>query len=325
MLMDKSLLTSRIKSRAYELGFDKIGIARSEKLDSTFLDSWIEKGYHGSMQWMERTAEKRVEPEKYLQGVKSVIVGAVNYFTEDSPRRPGTGQISRYAVGRDYHFVLREMLGALRDYLHNLNPHAKSVCAVDDAPVADKIWAAKAGIGWIGKHSNVLACDIGSYFFIGEILTTAGFNYDEPVLDHCGTCTLCVDACPTHAILEDNVVDSSRCISYRTIEYRGNYPEEWNGRNGDWLFGCDVCQEVCPWNKRAQPTNIPDFLPRENVRFPLLHDVEQLSHEAFQKQFGESPVKRSKWEGLKRNAAQIRMRSQKKDENKTKKENILSH
>jgi epoxyqueuosine reductase len=314
--MDKSLLTTKIKSRAYELGFDKIGIARSEKLDNTFLESWIEAGYHGSMQWMERTAETRTEPEKYLPGVKSVIVGAVNYYTEDSPRRPGTGQISRYAVGRDYHLVLREMLGELRDYLHDLHPHAKNICAVDDAPVADKIWAAKAGIGWIGKHSNVLSRDIGSYFFIGEILTTADLDYDEPVLDHCGTCTLCLDACPTNAILDNCVVDSNRCISYRTIEYRGNYPDEWNGRNEDWLFGCDVCQEVCPWNKFAQPTNIPDFSPRENVRFPLLDDIKHLSKEAFQKKFVDSPVKRSKWEGLKRNASQTRMRPRIKDENK---------
>ncbi len=307
MRMKTAELTEKIKSRAYDLGFDKIGIARSQRLDSAFLERWLNNGYQATMHWMERTAEKRCNPEQYLPGVQSIIVGAVNYYSDDPPRPDGSGQISRYAVGRDYHFVLKEMLGSLQGYLNEFDPDAQSIHAVDDAPVADKIWAQKAGIGWIGKHSNVLAKDIGSYFFIGEILTTATLEYDDPASDHCGTCTLCIDSCPTNAILDDCVVDSKQCISYRTIEYKGEYPQEWQGQNRNWIFGCDICQEVCPWNKNAEPTNNPEFIEceNENTRFPVLEKIEQLSKDSFRECFKDSPIKRSKWEGIQRNIAQV--------------------
>jgi len=306
---DRIKLTQIIKSKALALGFDKVGIAPAVKLDGTFLNEWLSCDYHGTMLWMSRTAGKRLDPKKYLPGVESIIAVAVNYYTEDPPRLSGSAQVSRYALGRDYHLVLSKMLESLLEYIRELLPDVQGRIAVDDAPVMDKIWASKAGIGWIGKHSNLITQELGSYVFLGEILVTAGLQYDNPIQDYCGSCSLCIDACPTGAILDNKVVDSNKCISYRTIEYRGDYPGEWEEKNEDWIFGCDICQEVCPWNKFASPTNIPDFCPEySGKRFPLLIDIMQLTPEEFRMRYKDSPIKRSKWEGLKRNAEHVRLK-----------------
>ncbi|KPK88916.1 hypothetical protein AMJ80_10490 [bacterium SM23_31] len=305
-MQDLIKITQNIKSKALALGFDKVGTARAVTLDGTFLSKWLSRNYHGTMSWMSRTAGIRLNPKKYLPGARSVIAVAVNYYTEDPPRPPGSAQVSRYALGRDYHLVLGKMLESLLEYIHELLPDVKGKIAVDDAPVMDKIWAYKAGIGWIGKHSNLITRELGSYVFLGEILLTAGLQYDEPIQDYCGSCTRCIDACPTGAILDDKVLDSNKCISYRTIEYRGDFTEEWEGKNQDWIFGCDVCQEVCPWNIVAAPTNIPDFLLADGKRFPLLSNILQLTPEEFQMNYKDSPIKRSKWEGLLRNAEYVR-------------------
>ena len=305
-MQDLTEITQNIKSKALALGFDKVGIAQAVTLDGTFLSKWLSRNYHGTMSWMSRTAGIRLNPTKYLPGVRSVIAVAVNYYTEDPPRPPGSAQVSRYALGRDYHLVLGKMLESLLEYIRELLPDVKGRIAVDDAPVMDKIWAYKAGIGWIGKHSNLITRELGSYVFLGEILLNAGLQYDEPIQDYCGSCTRCIDACPTGAILDDKVLDSNKCISYRTIDYRGDFTEEWEGKNQDWIFGCDVCQEVCPWNIVAAPTNIPGFLPADGKRFPLLSNILQLTPEEFQMNYKDSPIKRSKWEGLLRNAEYVR-------------------
>ena len=323
-MLDTLTLTNRIKSKAFELGFAKAGVAKARKLDGTFLENWLKNGFHGTMSWMERTKEKRTDPEKYLPGVKSIIALALNYYCKDTPRKPETAQVSRYAVGRDYHNVIREKLQPLCDFIKELAPGAETKIAVDDAPVLDKVWAAYAGIGWIGKHSNLITRDFGSYVFLAEILLTEELIYDREMPDYCGTCTMCIDACPTQAILDNKVVDSNKCISYRTIEFRGDFPDEWAGKNEDWVFGCDICQEVCPWNKFTQMTQEPDFLPGEGSRFPHLDDICGLTQDEFQARYKDSPVKRSKWEGFLRNARNVQARKNSFQDGVSKEESPVS-
>ncbi|MFC1565077.1 tRNA epoxyqueuosine(34) reductase QueG, partial [candidate division KSB1 bacterium] len=297
------LLTEDIKNKAREIGFVKSGFTHVEKLDNSFFSKWLQAGCHAGMGWMERNRHFRLDPAEYFPGAKSVLSAAVNYYYgDDSDRGERTGQISRYAVGKDYHFVVTDMLNELLDYIKVLIPGVKGKITVDTAPVFDKIWAAKAGIGWIGKHSNVISREYGSYIFLGEIILTEELPADEPAKDHCGTCKKCIEACPTGAIAEPYVVDSSRCISYRTIEHKGDFPEEWIGKNDDWLFGCDICQEVCPWNKFSRQTDISEFFPGEGMRFPELDFINNLGQDEFHNMFKDSPVKRCRISGLKRNA-----------------------
>ncbi|MFC1553134.1 tRNA epoxyqueuosine(34) reductase QueG [candidate division KSB1 bacterium] len=294
-------ITEKLKSFAEKTGFDKIGISPVYKIDGKFLETWIRKGYNASMAWMQRTMEKRIDPDKYLPGVRSVISTAVSYYSPDEDRPSNSLQISRYASGLDYHDVIKNMLSDLDQLIKELIPGVKTKIAVDDAPVLDKIWAANSGIGWIGKNSNLITKEMGSYVFLGEILTDCELQYGSPVKDYCGTCTACIDACPTEAILGNKIVDSSRCISYRTIEFRGDFPGEWGNENRDWIFGCDICQEVCPWNKFSKTTKIDDFKPQEQNRFPNMDYFEKVSAEEFRERYKNSPVKRAKWEGLNRN------------------------
>ncbi|MCP4725451.1 MAG: tRNA epoxyqueuosine(34) reductase QueG [bacterium] len=299
-------LRTEIEKKALETGFDKIGIAPAEKLDERFFGEWLENDYHAGMKWMERNRHFRLDPGEYFPGTKSIISVVLNYYNEDENEKPdGTGQISRYAVGRDYHNVMIEMLKDLAGFITVLIPGAEYKIAVDTAPVFDKIWAEKAGLGWIGKHSNLITRESGSYVFIGEILLTAELPYDKPGKNHCGTCTKCVEACPTGAIVEPYVVDSRKCISYRTIERNGAVPPEWTGANADWLFGCDICQEVCPWNKFAKQTEIPDFFPKNGIRYTDPVVIKDMDGEEFGTIFRDSPVKRCKIEGYKRNAVNV--------------------
>jgi len=273
--------------------------------------------------WIE-LQKKRTDPEQYLPGVKSIIALGLSYYFEDPPRQPGTAQVSRYAVGRDYHNVIREKLRPLCERIKELMPGVGLKIAVDDAPVLDKVWAAKAGIGWIGKHSNLITREFGSYLFLAEILLTEELVYDREIADHCGTCTMCIDACPTKAILDNKVVDSNKCISYRTIEFRDEHPEEWAGEHEDWVFGCDICQEVCPWNKFATLTRESDFLPKEGSRFPRVDEIVNLSKEEFREVYKDSPVKRSKWEGFMRNVRTIQSKKENRRDTVSEKKRLTS-
>jgi epoxyqueuosine reductase len=304
-------LTSRIRQKAAEIGFHRTGIARAAELsaEKERLGEWLSAGYHGEMKWMEREPEKRADPRLLLPGARSVIVVLLNYFTphrhEDAP---GKGKVSRYAWGDDYHDVLREKLRELLEFIVSEDPAAEGKICVDTAPVMDKAWAARAGLGWIGKHSNLINKDYGSWVFIGEIITTLELEYDPgPEPDHCGSCTACLDACPTGAITQAYVVDSNRCLSYATIELRTpSLPDEITDDLNGWLYGCDICQDVCPWNRFEKPTEETRFEPRTGNVTADLDEILTLSPEAYAARFRRSAMKRTKLAGLQRNARALK-------------------
>lgn len=293
---------------ARALGFDLTGFAPVEPLEreTQFLKEWLSRGYAGGMAYLEKNLEKRKDPRNILPSARSVISLGLNYwqpggFTE------GMGKVSRYAWGRDYHYILWEKLKVFEARLKMEFPGCESVSYVDTGPVMDKVWASKAGIGWIGKHSNVINRRIGSWFFIANIFTNLGFEYDEPITDHCGSCTACIDACPTDAIVKPYVVDGSRCISYLTIENKGEIPGEFAGNMDNWIFGCDICQDVCPWNNKFSTVTLEEGFLREddpdalNREFELDY-FEGIESGEFRKRFAESPILRSKLKGMRRNS-----------------------
>jgi len=298
-------LTEQIKSKAIELGFHKIGIAKADEitLEGERLKEWLNRGYHASMQWMEKNIEKRIDPREIVPNAKSVISVAVNYYTS-TPHEPDNhdGKISRYAWGDDYHIHVTKRIQMLFECIKQLAPDSEGRYYVDTGPAMDKVWAARAGLGWQGKHTNLITKEYGSWVFLGEIITTLKLDYDEAMEDFCGTCTACIDACPTDAIHEPYVVDSNKCISYLTIEHRGEIAESLGKRFDQWIYGCDICQDVCPWNRFQQPTNHNEFLPRAWNIDPNLDTLLQLSPEDFSQRFKNSPIKRTKREGLIRNA-----------------------
>lgn len=300
-------LNDRIKEKAVEFGIDKIGIVRAESLvtEGNHLKNWLSRGFHGEMAWMEREPAKRADPQVLFAGSKSIIVAAINYFTPHKHENDQSyGKISRYAWGDDYHLIVKAKLGKLLDWIKTERPEANGKICVDTSPIMDKAWSVRAGLGWIGKHSNVISTEIGSWFFIGEVLLDIELDYDETsVADHCGSCTACIDACPTDAIVEPYVVDSRKCISYATIELRdeklsGEIAENMNG----WLYGCDICQDVCPWNRFEKPTDVPGFEPRNGETSLNLDRVLSMEPEEYIVRFRHSSMKRSKLSGLKRNA-----------------------
>jgi epoxyqueuosine reductase len=300
-------LTARLRRRARELGFDKIGVARAEPLDTerARLEEWLGRGFHGEMRWMERDPARRTDPQELLPGACSVVAVALNYYTPHEHREdPATGKISRYAWGDDYHDVLGEKLGALLQWVREEAPGAEGRVCVDAQPAMDKAWAVRAGLGWIGKHSNLITRDLGSWVFLGELILNVELEPDAArEEDHCGTCTLCLEACPTGAITEPYVVDSRRCISYATIELRApELPAPISDNLQGWLYGCDICQDVCPWNRFEQPTHEPRFSPRPGSVNASLSDVLALTHDDYVIRFRRSPVKRAKLPGLRRNA-----------------------
>ena len=294
-----------LKKKAAELGFSKIGVAAAEALDEEMkrLDAWLTHGYHASMSWMALDPAKRADPGRVLDGARSVISLAVNYYTpEEHPRHPETGKISRYAWGDDYHEIVSGRLDELQQWLLESYPGSKARRYVDTGPVMEKAWAQRAGIGWIGKHTNVITQDIGSWVFLGEILTTVEFETDTPATDHCGTCSLCIEACPTRAIIEPYVVDSGRCLSYLTIEHRGPIAGDVVNDFDNWIYGCDVCQDVCPWNEKfAEPSWDSRFAPRPGNLAPVLEEWSGMDQTEFSRRFKGSPVKRTKLAGLRRN------------------------
>lgn len=299
--------------RAEELGFDALAFAEAGACDpEDRLGRWLDAGYHADMDWMARTKEIRQDATKKLPGARTVIVVAKSYYQARPPAGHGAAKVAMYAWGRDYHRVLIKPLRALATAIGELQPGTECYCSVDSGPVLERTWAANAGLGWVGKNSLILRRDMGSYFFLGTIITTAHFAPDAPVEDYCGSCRACMEACPTEAIVADGVVDSGRCISYQTIENRGEVPEALQPAVGDWVFGCDICQEVCPWNRFAVPTTAPDFAPRPGQPNPDPEELVELDETAFRERFAGTPIMRAKYMGIRRNAHTVlRNRSRK--------------
>jgi epoxyqueuosine reductase len=299
------ILAREIKDRALFEGFNKVGIVGASSLEDEGrrLKEWLARGYHGDMQWMARDVEKRINPSEIFPQARSVVVVALNYFTPHQHQQTSTtGKVSRYAWGDDYHDVVKTRLSSLLAWIREQEPAAEGKICVDIQPTMDKAWAVRAGLGWLGKHSNVITQEYGSWVFIGELILNIELEHDDtPVEDHCGTCTLCIDACPTAAITEPYVVDSNKCISYATIELRApELPEEMD--LAGWLYGCDVCQDVCPWNRFEEQTNEMRFAPRPGNVNAELSEILELTPETYAARFRGSAMKRAKLAGLQRNA-----------------------
>lgn len=254
----------------------------------------------GEMQYMENHFDKRLDPTKLVEGSKSVVSLLLNYYPKNKQIEK-TFKVSKYAYGQDYHHVIKTKLRALQEFISREIGQVHGRAFVDSAPVLDKAWAAKSGLGWIGKHSNLLTKEVGSYYFIAELIIDLELEYDAPATDHCGSCTACLEACPTDAIVAPYVVDGSKCISYFTIELKNEIPKQVQGQFEDWIFGCDICQEVCPWNRFSKPHNEPLFDPHPELLSMTKKDWEEITEEVFQKVFKKSAVKRTKLSGLKRN------------------------
>jgi epoxyqueuosine reductase len=266
------------------------------------LEEWLANGSHGKMAYMENHFDKRLDPTKLVEGAKSVISLSLNYYSSETRSDIAAPKISMYAYGRDYHKVIKSKLKALISYIHEEIGEVGGRAFVDSAPVMDKAWAVKSGIGWMGKHSNVLSKKTGSFYFLSELILDLELTADSPVSDHCGKCTACIDACPTGAIIKPYVVDGSRCISYFTIELKDEiFPKEYHGKFDDWMFGCDICQEVCPWNRFSKEHKEPDFYPHKDLLNMNRAEWEELTEDVFQELFKGSAVKRTKYQGLKRN------------------------
>ena len=302
------ILAENIKQRALFEGFNKVGIVGAASLEDEGrrLKEWLARGHHGEMRWMARDVHKRVDPREIFPPARSVVVVALNYFTPHQHQQsPATGKVSRYAWGDDYHDVVKEKLVSLLAWIKEQEPSAEGKVCVDIQPVMDKAWAVRAGLGWLGKHSNVITQEHGSWVFIGELLLNLDLEHDrERVEDHCGTCTLCIDACPTAAITEPYVVDSNKCISYATIELRApELPEEMD--LAGWLYGCDICQDVCPWNRFEEATSEARFEPREGNVNVDLEEVLEFTPESYAARYRGSAMKRAKLSGLQRNARSL--------------------
>ncbi|HSU50350.1 MAG TPA: tRNA epoxyqueuosine(34) reductase QueG [Segetibacter sp.] len=293
-----------IKSKCAELGFEYCGIARAQKLDedSRRLEKWLLQGMHGKMQYMENYFDLRTDPTKLVPGAKSVITLLMNYFPNES-QKADSPKIAKYAYGHDYHEVIREKLRQLLAMMKLEIGEINGRGFVDSAPVLERAWATKSGLGWIGKNGNLINKQAGSFFFIATLIVDVELLYDDPFAkDYCGSCRRCIDSCPTEAILDNKVVDGSKCISYYTIELKDALlPEHLKANFSDWMFGCDVCQDVCPWNRFSNPHNEPNFTPIPQILNFSTDDWEDLTEESFKIIFKNSPLKRRKFEGIKRN------------------------
>lgn len=296
--------TNIIKNKAKELGFEFCGIAKAEQLeaDARRLESWLNKGFQGNMQYMENYFDLRINPGKLVPGARSVITLLLNYFPEKQ-QNTGVPKIAKYAFGQDYHEVIK---GKLQSFLQSLKENIGEVNGrgfIDSAPVLERSWAQKSGLGWVGKNGNLINKQYGSFFFIATLITDLELTYDNAYTkDYCGSCTRCIDACPTDAILPDKVIDGSKCISYFTIELKEMLiPATMKNKFDNWMFGCDICQDVCPWNRFSKPTTEIDFTPLPQILNFSNADWEELTDESFKKIFARSPLKRSKWNGIKRN------------------------
>jgi len=291
-----------IKEKAKVLGFDFCGISKAEKLEEeeAHLEEWLKRGYHGKMNYMANHFDKRLDPAELVPGAKSVISLIYNYYpreTQDNSKL----KIARYAYGKDYHQVIKQKLKNLLTEIQAQFGEIQGRVFVDSAPVMERQWAQKSGLGWLGKNTLLLNRDMGSFFFLAELIIDLELDYDGPMADYCGTCTRCLDACPTNAFPAPYVLDASKCISYFTIELKDNIPEEFSGKYHDWIFGCDICQEVCPWNRFSKPHSQPDFNKSDSLKEIEKNNWREITEETFDEVFKESPIQRAGFKGLKRN------------------------
>jgi epoxyqueuosine reductase len=303
--MNAQELTRHVKAEALGLGFDLVGVARADRVaDDDRLAEWLTRGYHGTMAWMANHFEKRIDPRELVPGCRSIVcVGLVYHRPAGEAPQPEGLEVATYAWGEDYHRVLKDKLARLLERGRALEPTFEGRAFVDSAPVMDKYWAEHAGLGWRGKNTNLLNVRLGSFLFLGEILTTAELVPDLPGTDHCGTCTRCIEACPTGALVEPYVLDARRCISYWTIEHRDALEPAEEEAVGEWLFGCDVCQDVCPWNRDAPAATEERLAPRGDAWPATLDDLLTLSPAEFGRRFGDTAIERTRRRGLVRNAA----------------------
>lgn len=296
--------TQLIKQEAARLGFTFTGVAKAEFLEDTAhqLESWLNQGFHGKMQYMENHFDKRLDPTKLVPGAKSVVTLMYNYYTEKEQEDETAPKISKYAYGKDYHHVIKHKLKTLLQFIQTEIGEVSGRCFVDSAPVMERDWAKRSGIGWTGKNTLLIHPKAGSYFFLAELIIDLELEADSPMKDYCGRCTRCIDACPTEAISPQGyLVDGSKCISYLTIELKEAIPETFKGKMDNWMFGCDVCQQVCPWNRFAKSHQEPQFEPHPDLLGMKKRDWEELTEEVFRAVFRKSAVKRTKFSGLTRN------------------------
>ena len=298
----KETYSKFIKTEAKRLGFLSCGISKAGFLEQEAprLESWLKNNSHGQMAYMENHFDKRLDPTLLVDDAKSVVSLLLNYYPEESQTQESF-KISKYAYGQDYHFVIKEKL---KEFLFSIQENIGDVSGrafVDSAPVLDKAWAAKSGLGWIGKNSNLITQKVGSFYFIAELILDLDLEYDYATTDHCGSCTACIDACPTQAIVAPHVVDGSKCISYYTIELKENIPNDMKGKFDEWMFGCDSCQDVCPWNRFSKSHSEPFFNPNPDLLSFTKKDWIEITEETFRTVFKNSPIKRTKFDGLKRN------------------------
>lgn len=302
MINNKEKYSQIIKAESKRLGFLSCGISKAGFLDEEAprLESWLNNQMNGQMSYMENYFDKRLNPTLLVDGAKSVISLLLNYYPSEI-QNENSYKISKYAYGQDYHHVIKEKLKELLQFIQIEIGEVSGRAFVDSAPVLDKAWGAKSGLGWVGKNSNLITQKVGSFYFIAELIIDLELEYDSPTTDHCGSCTACLDACPTEAIVAPYVVDGSKCISYFTIELKDNLPQEMKGKFDNWMFGCDVCQDVCPWNRFSKPHNEPLFQTNSDILNFSKSDWEEITIDTFQKVFKNSAVKRTKYDGLLRN------------------------
>jgi epoxyqueuosine reductase len=295
--------TRLIRTEALRLGFSHCGISKADFLHdhAAHLENWLNKGMQGEMKYMEKHFDERLDPRRLVPGARSVISFLLNYFPSEEQKDKEAPKISKYAYGNDYHLVIKEKLHALLGFMRDNIGEVNGRGFVDSAPVLDKAWATRSGLGWVGKNANLINKENGSFFFIAELIVDLELEPDGPVTDHCGTCTACIDACPTDAIVQPYVVDGSKCISYFTIELKENIPPEMKGKFQNWAFGCDICQDVCPWNRFSKPHSENKFTPSKELMEMTKSDWEEITEDVFKRVFKDSAVKRTKFAGLKRN------------------------
>ena len=302
-MINRTNNTNLIKTEALRLGFSSCGVAKAQFLEEEAprLEQWLKNGFHGKMHYMENHFDKRLDPTKLVPGAKSVISLQYNYYPQEKITTD-TYKISKYAYGEDYHHVIKDKLFEFLSFIQENFGEVDARVFTDSAPVLERVWAKKSGLGWIGRHSLLITKQKGSFFFLAEIILDLELEYDhEFKTDHCGNCTKCIDACPTDAILKNNTVDGSKCISYFTIELKEEIPKSMNGKFEDWMFGCDICQDVCPWNRFSIPHQEPQFEPHPDLLTMTKKDWEEITGDVFHKIFKKSAVKRTKFSGLERN------------------------
>lgn len=296
--------SQKIKKKALELGFSFCGISKAEPMweEAPRLENWLKEQRHGEMAYMENYFDLRLNPALLFDGATSIITLGYNYFTAENQHDDSAPKISKYAYGRDYHKVIKKKLFSFFEWMkQEIGTSIQGRVFVDSAPLLEKAIAAKSGVGWVGKNSNIINKKLGSFFFLSEIVIDLKLEYDSPIKDYCGSCTRCIDACPTDAIYEPYKVDGSKCISYFTIELKNQIPNEMKGKFENWMFGCDICQDVCPWNRFSVPHHEAQFTPKHELMEMSKKEWEELTEEVFNKVFEGSPVKRTKFTGLKRN------------------------